>query len=261
MIRRRPVVLMYHGFCLKPRSDDEFNLFVTVDALRAQLAELARRGWHAIALDEYLAICRGSRPMQPGTFLLTIDDGYRSVLELGWPVLRAAGIRPVLFIPPDRVGGGAAWMDARAGEALLTWEQLRRLADEGVELGVHGLDHSVLTGHSAADLHRHTVDAREQLEHHTGRRARAFAYPEGRWDEAARDAVIAAGYEVGFSVHDGQDRWTVARLDVTARDTPTSFRLKLVPGYRTWWRAAGRLRGLRPLVNRLAVSQRNDHPR
>ena len=261
MIRRRPVVLMYHGFCTAARTDDTFNLFVTVDALRDQLDELGRRGWRPITLDEYLATCRGARPARPGSFLVTVDDGYRSVLEHGWPVLRAAGIRPVLFVPPDRVGGNAAWMDPNAGEPLLTWEQLRQLADEGVELGVHGLDHTVLTGHSTADLRRHTVDARNQLEHHTGRRARAFAYPEGRWDEAARHAVIDAGYEVGFSVHDGQDRWTVARIDVTARETPTSFRLKLVPGYRTWWRHAGRLRGLRPLVNRLAIGRRTDRSR
>ena len=258
MIRRRPVVLMYHGFCPTPRADDEFNLFVTVDSLRLQLDELARRGWHAITLDEYLAIRRGVRPMRPGSFLVTIDDGYQSVLELGWPILRAAGIQPVLFVLPDLVGGGAKWMDAAAGEALLAWEQLRQLADEGVELGVHGLDHTVLTESSPSDLRRHIVDARVQLEHHTGRRARTFAYPEGRWDAAVRHAVIDAGYEVGFSVHNGHDRWTVARIDVTARDTPTSFRLKLVPGYRTWWRVAGRLGGLRPLVNRIALRRRDD---
>ena len=257
-MHRRPVVLMYHGFCLTPRAEDEFNLFVTVDALRAQLDELERRGWHAITVDEYLATCRGTRPMRPGSYLVTIDDGYRSVLELGWPILRAAGIHPVLFVLPELVGGGAEWMDSASGEALLSWDELRRLATEGVELGVHGLDHTVLTNQPRAVLRRHTVDARDQLEHHTGTRARAFAYPEGRWDSAAHHAVIDAGYEVAFSVHDGHDRWTVPRLDVTARDTPTSFRLKLVPGYRTWWRAAGRLGGVRPLVNRIAVWRRTD---
>jgi peptidoglycan/xylan/chitin deacetylase (PgdA/CDA1 family) len=249
---RRPVVLMYHGFCEEPRAGDDLNLFVTVEALAAQLELLGRRGWQPIDLDSYLETARGGRAVRPGSYLVTIDDGYRSVLDLGWPAFDAAAVRPVLFVPPAMVGRSSAWMHESLGEDLLDWDSLLELQDRGVELGVHGLDHQVLRGRGSDELRRQVFDARDVLEEHTGRRPRAFAYPEGVWDDAARSAVVDAGYEVAFTVHEGFDRWTVPRLDVTARDTPTSFRLKLAPGYRAWWRAAGHLGGLRPLVHRMA---------
>jgi peptidoglycan/xylan/chitin deacetylase (PgdA/CDA1 family) len=254
--RRRPVVLMYHGFCHAPRSGDDLNLFVTVHALVAQLRMLERAGWTPMDLDGFLEELDRPGSGPPKSFLVTIDDGYRSVLELAWPVFRAAGVSPVLFVPPDRVGGDAGWMADGAGEGLLGWDELRRLVTEGVELGVHGLDHTVLAGLPRAELGRQVIHAKEQLEMHAGVRARAFAYPEGVWDEPARSAVAAAGYDVAFTVHDGSDRFTVSRIDVTALDTSRSLRLKLVVGYRTWWRAAGRLGGLRPLVRHVVSGSR-----
>ena len=259
--RRRPLVLMYHGFCSDRRSGDDLNLFVTIDALVAQLELLARRGWTPVDLETYLQALRGDRELRPGSFLVTIDDGYRSVSDLGWPIFRAAGVQPVLFVPPAAVGHRIGWMNEDLGEDLLDWDSLVALQNEGVELGAHGFDHTVLRGIQADALRQQVNGSRDLLEAHTGRRSRVFAYPEGLWDSAARRAVMEAGFEAAFTVYEGFDRWTIPRIDVTALDTPTSFRLKLAPGYRTWWRAAGYLGGLRPLVRRIAGGRehRRDH--
>ena len=240
----RPTVLMYHGFSLEPRTDDPSNHFVTVSSLRSQLAFLDGRGWKALDLDGYLA-CLG-RGQGARRALVTIDDGFSSVLELAAPVFAAAGVPTVFFVPAERIGATVDWVPELAGERLLDADALRALRrDHGVEIGVHGLDHVALDGLDDAALLRQTVDAREIVADAVGAWPRSFSYPFGAFDERARRAVERAGYDVGFSVHRDAGRFAVSRVDVNGTDTSSTFRVKLLPGYRRWWRALERAGGVR----------------
>ena len=76
---------------------------------------------------------------------------------------------------------------------------------------------------------------------------RSFAYPFGGHDHAARAAVAAAGFDIGFSVFDDAGRHAVSRIDVNATDSLASFRFKVqLPHYRRWWNALERA----PVVRR-----------
>jgi peptidoglycan/xylan/chitin deacetylase (PgdA/CDA1 family) len=247
---RPPVVLMYHGFASARRVEDRENLLVPVDALRAQLAHLRRRRFQALDLDGYLAVV--DRRARPGrSFLFTADDGYRSFATMAVPLLAAAGVPSVLFVPPAVLGGTSAWVPEIAEEPLLGPDELRALTGMGVEVGVHGLDHTSLVGLSDAELARQTRDAREQVADLIGRSPRAFAFPFGVFDRRACQAVAAAGFELAFSVFDDAGRFAISRVDVNASDNRLSFRLKLVPGYRRWWRLSRRLGPARRTVGRL----------
>lgn len=248
--RRRPVVLMYHGFAMARQVRDRENLLVPEGALRAQLGHLRRRRFAALDLDGYLRALDGSAGAGR-SFLLTADDGYRSFGEIAAPLLAAARVPSVLFVPPAVLGGTSSWVPEIADEPLLTPDELRDLTRAGVEVGVHGLDHSSLVGLSDAELARQTGGAREQLADLTGVLPRAFAFPFGAFDRRACLAVAAAGFQVAFSVFDDAGRYAISRVDVNATDNGQSFRLKLVPGYRRWWRTANRLGPLRRTVGRL----------
>jgi peptidoglycan/xylan/chitin deacetylase (PgdA/CDA1 family) len=105
-----------------------------------------------------------------------------------------------------------------------------------------------MAGMTPAELHRHTAEAATALADHTGIRPRAFAYPRGLHDPAARAAVRDAGFVVGFSVYDSRGgRWAVPRADVNALDTRRSFRLKCSP----WYPAAKQVLDRAPAVRRM----------
>jgi peptidoglycan/xylan/chitin deacetylase (PgdA/CDA1 family) len=248
--RRRPVVLMYHGFAMARRVEDRENLLVPEGALRAQLRHLRSRRFEALDLDGYLGVLDGR--VRPGrSFLFSADDGYRSFGEIAAPLLAAAGVPSVLFVPPAVLGGTSSWVPEIADEPLLDPDELRDLIGMGVEAGVHGLDHTSLVGLSDADLARQTRDARQQVADMTGTLPRAFAFPFGAFDQRACLAVASAGFEVAFSVFDDAGRYAISRVDVNATDNGQSFRLKLVPGYRRWWRASTRLGPIRRTAGRL----------
>lgn len=258
VIGREPVVLMYHGFTERRRDDDPENLFVEVDRLEEQLTWLLAQGWRALDLDDYLAWYAGGRRPAARSFLVTIDDGFTSVLDLAVPVLERLGVPAVLYVPSDLVGRTARWLSRPAEQPLLDADALRHLhARPLVELGVHGADHTDLRRRTPEELEHQVRRAHDVLGDLLGDPLRSFAYPFGGHDRAARAAVAAAGFEVGFSVFDDAGPHAVSRIDVNATDSLGSLRLKVrLPGYRRWWAAFERAPAVRRQVRALTTRGR-----
>lgn len=233
-----PTVLMYHYFGDAPGPDPE-KLFASERDFAAQLDYLQRNGWHALTLDEYLAALDG-QPTPRRSFLLTIDDGHESVTRIAAPILAAAGVPAVLFVCPALIGREVHWSSNYLGHRLSGTEELEKLPGLGIELGVHGSDHTRMTALDDDRLREHTATARDELEALTGVRARAFAYPYGTHVEQTRDAVAAAGYDVAFAVARENGRFAVDRVFVQSTDRMLQFRLKLTAVYRLLSRMAGR---------------------
>jgi peptidoglycan/xylan/chitin deacetylase (PgdA/CDA1 family) len=225
-----PLVLMYHGFGNRPGQDDPHNLFVPEHALEQQLRSLLRRGFRPLDEPAFLAgLEKGRWPRR--SFLVTIDDGYVSTLGIAAPILGRLGVPAVLFALPGMLGGTSAWMPEMPHEPLLDGDGLRALPDQGVSIGLHGLDHRSMAGLDDAELHRQTVLARNSLAEITGSEPDLFAYPFGHHDDAARSAVSAAGLRAAFAIYDSRGRFAFSRVDVNALDTPRTFALKTSGSY------------------------------
>ena len=83
---RRLTVLAYHGV-------DDAACF------RHQLTYLAR-AMRPVSLDDVLTAMYGGRSLPARAVLLTFDDGHRSLLETGLPLLQERGFPAVAFIVP-----------------------------------------------------------------------------------------------------------------------------------------------------------------
>lgn len=251
MKRRDPLVLMYHGFTDGPLGDpDPDALHVSADSLRRQLELLRRRGFRFLDLDGYTAGTHSGGDMKKRC-LITIDDGYRSVLDVALPIFEEFAVKPVVFISVGCVGASSAALGASPDRPLLDADGIRTLVSHGWSIGAHGHEHRSLVGAGVERLHGDVAGAKEAIESVVGRSCSSFAYPFGDFDDAAVLAVARGGFTTGFAVHREGGALARSRVDVNATDTPLTFRLKLFPHYRRWWRAAGRLRGLRPLIRTL----------
>ena len=251
--RRRPLVLMYHGFGEPPAGRDPYDLFLPTSHLERQLDLLLQTGWRALDLDGYLEAYDAGAGR--GLFHVTIDDGFVSVATQAASVLSARGVPATVFVLPGLFGGTSTWLQDMPDARLLSVEQLTNLRTAGVTLGVHGHDHQSMTSMEAATLRVNTVEARDSVTAATGQAPRAFAYPFGWHDLDAREAVAAAGFDVAFSLYDDDGRYAVSRVDVKPTDGIATFCAKLTPAYRRAWKLAGSLRpvrrGLRAVTNRM----------
>lgn len=232
----RVPVLMYHR--VDPAADDP-ALCVAPRRFAAQMRWLADHGYrpcsHAAFRDWYL----GQTELPPLAVLLTFDDGYAGLHEHVLPVLAARGWPATVFLVSALIGAHDRWAaggDARGGpRALLGRAQIEEMARHGFEFQSHSRTHADLTTLDAAALHEQIAGSRRELEDLLGRAVDGFAYPYGRFDDAAHAAVERAGYRIAFSVRSGfnrpgGERFAVRRLDITGADTRTRFGRKVAMG-------------------------------
>jgi peptidoglycan/xylan/chitin deacetylase (PgdA/CDA1 family) len=183
-------ILMYHS--IAPGQPGPVSLDPSI--FRAQLDAIADEGGRGVAVGDYIEARRAGRSLPPRTFVLTFDDGYRDFVETAWPAIRARGWRATMFVCGDLVEAGEPW-DCGDGcrRPLLAWSDVRALAEEGVELGGHGLTHADLTSLGLEEARREIAGSRACLEERTGVAVSGFAPPYGRSTSAVR-AEIARHY-------------------------------------------------------------------
>jgi peptidoglycan/xylan/chitin deacetylase (PgdA/CDA1 family) len=89
--------------------------------------------------------------------------------------------------------------DASPDHALMDWDELARLAEEGFTIGSHGRSHALLAHESAPDVLRELLGSRLELERRLGRSVHHVAYPAGSFDATTVRIAAAAGYQYGYA--------------------------------------------------------------
>jgi peptidoglycan/xylan/chitin deacetylase (PgdA/CDA1 family) len=169
-----------------------------------QLAALKQTGFRAIDLNGWMAALSRAEALTGRPIILTFDDGYRDFVTAALPALRRYSFAATVFLVADRIGGVADW-DSSYGEpaALMSWQELREIGTEGVELGCHSLIHRPMTEMNRADLLADTRRAREILELGLGQPVTHFAYPYGAENMSVREAIAALGFASAVSCRPG----------------------------------------------------------
>jgi peptidoglycan/xylan/chitin deacetylase (PgdA/CDA1 family) len=110
---------------------------------------------------------------------------------------------------------------AHADRLIMTWDQIRALANAGMAIESHTRHHRVLETLDGEALRDELAGSRRELELAVGQPVRALAYPVGRpvADPRIRAAVAAAGYRIGLANAGGvNSMWPVALRGVLRFD-------------------------------------------
>jgi peptidoglycan/xylan/chitin deacetylase (PgdA/CDA1 family) len=210
------VVLCYHRLEGKAGG----ALSIEADLFKKHMQEIKDRGLAVISMQDFLAWRRGEKGIPAKSVLITIDDGYLSGYEVGFPVLKQYGYSATYFVYTNYLNSGGKSM---------TWEQLAELRDAGMEIGCHTLTHPYLTRKPKppadydAWLKNEIETSKQIIEEKLGIKVATFAYPYGLHNEKVNAACKAAGYEAAFTTY-GQrlgmttPALTLGRFDVTTKD-------------------------------------------
>jgi len=242
-------VLCYHGVRddrLAPGSIPFQNLHIPASTFESH-CRVIRECCDPISLDDWRAAAGGRSTLPARPVLITFDDGYRSVLTLGAPILAKYRLPAAVYVctgpmvtrrrlwfdeVAERDGEDAveAWksldyeswcaasttasaMDERDPRALMTPEELRTLAGAaGIEIGGHTVRHPILARAPFGEQRREIDENLHSIEQWTGKAVRTFAYPNGRpgldYNADTMAVLRDAGIDAAFTT-----RYDFARPD------------------------------------------------
>ena len=192
-----PVIYYHHVVC-PPSDTSSPELYICPDQLRAQLTFLRDHGWHSITGDRLADLLATRRCPKPRRFVISFDDGPIDQYTEAAPILESVGMRGTFFVIARRTGKPIE----------MSYDQMRDLVARGHAFGNHTLTHANLKVADTEKLHLQIEGAQVVLAAELGFRPRTFAYPYGRFSDAAVDAVRASGLELGFTTRHGASEST-----------------------------------------------------
>jgi peptidoglycan/xylan/chitin deacetylase (PgdA/CDA1 family) len=221
------VVLYYHRI-----ADDAATPWTISNDMFARQIGWLRKHFELISLEEtQRRVRRGNdRP----AVSITFDDGYSENCRHAIPFLVKEWIPCTYFVSIEQVLESKPFdHDVALGHRFPpnSIEQLRAMAEAGIEIGAHTYSHADLGAVRDFDrLYFELVAARNDLSEAIGRRIRYFAFPYGRHANmscAAMDLAVTSGYRGVCSAYGGynvpgDDAFHIQRIPV---DT-TMIRLK-----------------------------------
>lgn len=192
-------IFVYHRF-----GDNRYpSTNIALRNFEAHLKILQQQNLSVLTLGEVVACLRQGQSLPAAVAVLTVDDGYKSFLTGAMPLLRQYGYPATLFISTGSVGR----------EGFLSWEDLKALSLQGIEIGNHSLSHPYLVEREASEtvsqwLQRASDDivaAQQAFRENLGQTPRLFSYPYGE----ATPEIEALVKSLGFTAAVGQQSGVV----------------------------------------------------
>ena len=240
-------ILTYHSI-----DDTGSAISIEPAAFRGHVEWLAGSGLPVVRPAELLELPPGTAAVA-----LTFDDAFANFATLAWPLLRHHGLPATLYVAAGWVGRTNGWGGGATGIpelSLLHWDELARMADEGLELGAHSMTHPDLRRVDADRLKDEIGGSAERIAERTGQRPTSFAYPYGAHDQRTVQAVRSI-YDSACTtelreVSEGEDRHRLPRLDAYYLRRSDDLRRWGTPSFRRYIALRRQLRRARSIMTK-----------
>ena len=222
-------VLIYHRF-----GEDRYpSTNIDIERFREQLEYLKTNDYTVISLQQLVHFLQIEAQLPERSVVITIDDGYKSVYENAWPLLRDYGYPFTVFLYV-KATENKHWN-------YLTWDQVKEMKAGGADFQNHGFAHDHMAFKPSemnmdeyrtwirADLAASTRILSEELKEEP----RFFAVPYGEYNKTLFDEIRSFGYEAILlqdpgSVSSDSDPWAIPREPILGTDWSTMHHFKMV---------------------------------
>jgi peptidoglycan/xylan/chitin deacetylase (PgdA/CDA1 family) len=225
MITKLPV-LFYHKI-REPRPEARsINLYVPPARFAQQMRFLYQRGYQSIPLEAAVENIRNGQPLAPKSVAITFDDGYLDNYENAFPILKKHNFTATVFMATAFAGRDTDWPHSRENlpERLMSWENIKEMAHNGISFGSHTCNHWNLNRLSADDVRFELTESKKHLENELQRQITTFCYPYGEYNPQVVEMVKNSGYRGACACEHGnrhlpEEVYTLKRVFIWY-DTP-----------------------------------------
>ena len=180
----RSIILMYHDIYSDitaahiPRSAAMYH--IPKQSFIKHLTTIKESKLSVLTVSELLDRKKSS------TISLTFDDGWAGAFNIAMPILKEFGYRCTYFITKDFVGR----------EGFIDEKKIIMAAEAGMEIGVHGTTHRMLSNCSKDEIIWEFTNCKEYLESLTGQKVVSGSIPGGDWNETIASCASDAGLKI-----------------------------------------------------------------
>jgi len=242
----RPVILTYHSI-----HDSDSPLCIAPKIFVEQMQWLKGHA-QVLPLAEVAELLAKRKAFPERTVALTFDDGFQDFHAQAAPVLLRLGLPATVFLSTGWCGKTNAWPGQPAWVApqpLMDWSAIAELSRQGIEFGGHSVSHPALTDVPGTQVEKEISECQSAIAAHTGKPARLFCYPYGKWNDSVRRVVKqhfggACATAAGVVELDS-DVYSMPRVDAHYVRNPSWFRSLFTHRFLTYIAARRVVRRLR----------------
>lgn len=221
-------VLCYHQVTPEPKGLFELS----VNNFREQLSLLKARGYASLNSQNLLDYLSGRHNPVGKPVMITFDDGFRSVYDYAFPIMKEFGFIGVLCVYPSFIGAGNA----------MTWEQINEMIQAGWSVESHSMTHANIikdtpTGNISrqAFFTREIIESGTIIERKTGCKPLFMVWPYGIYTRETLEFAGTAGYAGSLTVDGGAnyrdlDPFLIKRQVIYKTDDRQKFLIRLEMG-------------------------------
>lgn len=193
-------IICYHRFA----NDCKSSLCMPSHIFEQQMKYLDDNGYRVINLAQLTEFIEYRKALPKKAVIISIDDGYRSFYDVGYPILKKYGFTATMFVYTDFVG---------SCRNAITWKQLARLKANGFEIGSHTLSHSDLTKRKVGEdtqaylarVENELRVSKEIIDKKIGQETVFLAFPYGRFNKNVLEISERLGYRAAVTVKRGSN--------------------------------------------------------
>jgi peptidoglycan/xylan/chitin deacetylase (PgdA/CDA1 family) len=243
-------ILTYHSL------DSSGSIISTSpEKFQRQMTTLKQTGANVLSLFEVASCLQAKRLFPANSVAITFDDGFRSVYDVAFPVLKEYGFPATVFLVTDFCGKTNRWFGQPGSIPtfdLLGWNEIAEMAPENIEFGVHTATHPDLMKIPQARLEEEIIGARATLQKILSQRDYPFAYPYGTSSSLGRNMIetnfyAACSTRMGF-VSMNSDLHFLPRIDMYYFSRNDSFAAVGTPSFKRFIRFRKTLRELKETI-------------
>jgi len=135
--------------------------------------------------------------------VITFDDGYNSMYTRLLPLAKKFNYPITLFVYTDFI--------YRRAKKAMTWEKLREMEKQGIDIECHTMTHKDLTKYSENNkkdskiIFDEMFTSKKIIEYHLRKKIKYFAFPYGRYNLKILNIAKNLGYKRVFSTDYGSN--------------------------------------------------------
>lgn len=155
------------------------------------MAVLNDNGYRTLNLKDAVGLINESKPFPDRCFVITFDDGYKSVYDEAFPVLQRFGMTATVYLTVGKNSNTKPHerLPSIEGRSMLAWSEIQEMQGYGMDFGAHTLTHPDLTRLSLKEAEDEICRSKMIIEDALSSEVFSFTYPFGYYDRQSVEIV------------------------------------------------------------------------